>query len=258
MDEEDKLDTIVQQSLTNERNAESPRIEEEILESVFSNIVEDSNSSERMNLANYLSIETPEIVHCGHPPIESDNVGNLLDGIVATIIENSNRIWRRTDRDDRMAHTHDIETIIEYIAYCKNIRDSEIETRKVFERETSNENIVNIVTRLDKTRPDNNQMTRSTTSSKHSKMYKLESNPDPEPLSSDSLESSSLDSRARKKKRTKKKKCRKHQKDDSSEPSLSNDSDYSDDSHYTRKRHKNKKFGKRIRSEYAQLSGKNC
>ena len=76
-----------------------------------------------MNLANSLSIETPKLVHFGHPPIETENVGNLLDGIVATRIENSDRIWRRTDRDDRMAHTHYIETISEEIAYRKHIRD---------------------------------------------------------------------------------------------------------------------------------------
>ena len=100
------------------------------------------------------------------------NVGNRLDSIVTTRIEDSNRIWRRTARDDRMAHTHDnIETISEKIAYCKHIRDSEFETREVLERETSNKNIENIGTRLDKTRLDENQMTRSIDSSKHSEKH---------------------------------------------------------------------------------------
>ena len=120
----DKLDTIVQQSPTNERNTASPRIEEKSLESVLSKIFEDSNLSERANLANSFSIDTPKLVHFGHPPIEKKNLGNLLDGIITTRIENSNEIWRRTDRDDRMAHTHDIETISKKIAYRKHIRDS--------------------------------------------------------------------------------------------------------------------------------------
>ena len=98
---------------------------------------------------------------------------------------------------------------------------------------------------LDKTRLDNNQMTRSTDSSKRSKTYKLGSNPDPEPSSSDSSESSSLDSRARGKKRTKKKKCRKHRKDELSDPSSSDDSASSDDSHHRRKRRKDKKHRKK-------------
>ena len=112
-----------------------------------------------MNLSNSSSIESPKLVHSGHPPMETDNVGNLIDGIANTRVENSNGIWRRTDRDNRMAHTHDIKTISENIAYRKHIRYSEFETRKVFERETSEENIENIVTRLDKTRLDNNQIT---------------------------------------------------------------------------------------------------
>ena len=58
-----------------------------------------------------------------------------------------------------MAHRHDIETISKKIAYRKHIRDLEFETKEVLERETSKENIENIVTRLDKTRLDNNQMT---------------------------------------------------------------------------------------------------
>ena len=117
------------------------RIEEEILESIFSKIVEESNSRELMNLTNSTSIDTPKLVHFGHPSIETENVGNLIDGIVTTRIDNSDGIWRRTARDERMAHTHDIETISEKIAHRKHIRDLEFETREVLEQETSNENI---------------------------------------------------------------------------------------------------------------------
>ena len=79
-----------------------------------------------MNLANYLSIETPKLVHFGHPSIETKNVGNLLDGIVATRIENSNGISRRTDREDRMAYTHNVETMSKTKAYRNHIKNSEI------------------------------------------------------------------------------------------------------------------------------------
>ena len=119
VDEAEKLDTIVQRSPTNERNTASPLIKEESIESIFFKISEKLNSSERMNLANSLIIDTPKLVHFGHPPIETDNVGNLLDGIVATRIKNSDGIWRRTDRDDRMAHTHYIENIGKKIALSK-------------------------------------------------------------------------------------------------------------------------------------------
>ena len=81
----------------------------------------------------------------------------------------------------------------EKLAYCKFIKDSEFETRKVFERE----NIKNIRTRLETNRQDENQMPRSVDSSKLSKKHKPGVNLDPEPSSSDSSESSASDSRAR-------------------------------------------------------------
>ena len=132
-----------------------------------------------------------------------------------------------------------------HTAYRNHINNSEIETRKVFEQETSiPENIqrtlpMNIVTRL-----DNNQLTGSTDSSKHEETYEPEVNPDSEPSSSDSSETSPLDSRAKKYISKKNIKRRKHRKDDSSDPSSRHDSDSSDDSHYRRKRRNNKKHRK--------------
>ena len=62
--------------------------------------------------------------------METDNVGNQIDSIIVTRIEDPDRIWRRTARGDRMAHTHDYsETIGKNIAYRKHIRDLEFETR---------------------------------------------------------------------------------------------------------------------------------
>ena len=69
-------------------SALSTSIEEDSLESIFSKIVDESNSSEQMNLANSASIEIPKLVHFGHPPVETENVGNLINGISATRIEN--------------------------------------------------------------------------------------------------------------------------------------------------------------------------
>ena len=105
-----------------------------------------------MNLANSLIIETPKLVSFGNLSMQTDNVGHRIDGIVATRVVDPNRIWRSTDRDNRMARTHDnIETISKKLAYRKRIRDSEFETREVLERKTSNQNIENIRTQLDKT-----------------------------------------------------------------------------------------------------------
>ena len=92
---------------------------------IFPKIIKDLNSSERIKLANSLSIEPPKLLSFGHPPMETDNVGHRIDGIVATRVVDQNRIGRPTDRDNRMAPMHDdIETISEKLAYRKHIRYS--------------------------------------------------------------------------------------------------------------------------------------
>ena len=129
-------------------------------------IVKESNSSERMNLANSLGVHTPKIVSFRHPPMQTDNVGHRRDGSVDTRVVDQDGIWRPTDRDVITTPTHGkIETISEKLAYSKFIKDSEIETRELFERE----NIENIGTQLETTRLNDYQMTRSVDSSKRSK-----------------------------------------------------------------------------------------
>ena len=96
--EADKFDTAVQKSSTDERNTESSRIEEGSLESICPKIIKESNSSERINLANSLSIETPKLVSFGHPPMQTYNVGHPIDGIFVTRVVDQNRICGSTDR----------------------------------------------------------------------------------------------------------------------------------------------------------------
>ena len=124
------------------------RIEEGSPKRIFTEIVEESNSRERMNLANTLGVHTPNLVSFRHPSMQTDNVGHRSNGSVSTRVVDQDRIWRPKDRDFRTTPTHgEIETISEKLAYCKFIKDSEIETREVFERE----NIENIGTRLETT-----------------------------------------------------------------------------------------------------------
>ena len=48
----------------------------------------------------------------------------------------------RTERNDRLGYTHDFKTISKTTAYRNHIKNSELETREVFEQETlSPENI---------------------------------------------------------------------------------------------------------------------
>ena len=79
------------------------------------------------------------------------------------------------------------ETKSEKLAYRKYIKDSEFETRKVFEQENIEErkNIKNIETLLRMTWLDDKQMTWSENSSTHSKKHGPKVNLDPDPSSSD-------------------------------------------------------------------------
>ena len=72
----DKLGTAVQQSLTDKRNTAPSQIEEGSPKSIFTEIVEESNSSKQMNLANSLGVHTPKLVSFRHPPMQTDNVGH--------------------------------------------------------------------------------------------------------------------------------------------------------------------------------------
>ena len=88
-----------------------------------------------MNLANSVLVRTPKLVSFRHPPMQIDNVGNLIDSIASTRVLDQDRIWRPTYSNIRTTTTHgEIETIIEKLAYHKFIKDSEFETREVFER----------------------------------------------------------------------------------------------------------------------------
>ena len=85
--------------------------------------------------------------------MQTDNVGDRRDGGVATRVADQDGIWRPTDSNIRTAPTHgDVELINEKLAYRKFIKDSEFETREVFERENSMlKNIENVGTRLETT-----------------------------------------------------------------------------------------------------------
>ena len=80
--------------------------------------------------------------------MQTDNVGHRSDGSVATRVVYQERIGRPTYRDVNTAPTHgDVKTMSEKLAYRKFIKDSEYETRELFERG----NIENIGTRLETT-----------------------------------------------------------------------------------------------------------
>ena len=80
----DKLDTAVQRSSSNKWNAAPLWIVEGSPKSIYPKIVEKYDSSERMNLANSLGVQTPKLVLLRIPPMQTDNVGDRRDEGVAT------------------------------------------------------------------------------------------------------------------------------------------------------------------------------
>ena len=96
--EADKPDATVEHSSADEWDTASLRIEESTQESVFHKFVKQLDSSERMNLANSLSVHTPELVSFRHPPMQTDNVGERISGGIATRIANK---WDLEDHAQR-------------------------------------------------------------------------------------------------------------------------------------------------------------
>ena len=72
--EADKLDAAVQRSSFDEWNTASSRIEESTPKIIFQQVIKQLDSSDRMNLRNSLSVQTPYLVSFRHPTIQTDNV----------------------------------------------------------------------------------------------------------------------------------------------------------------------------------------
>ena len=133
--EADKIDVGVQRSLSDEWNTESSQIVEGSPESIFRKVIKKFDSSERMNLANSQSVQTPELILIRHTPMQTRNVGERSSGGAATRIANQDGVWRPTLSDNKAVAIHGkSEMISEKLAYRKFIKNSEFETREVFEQ----------------------------------------------------------------------------------------------------------------------------
>ena len=80
-----------------------------------------------MNLANSLSVHTPELVLLRHTIMQTDNVGKQRSGDAATRIANQDGIWRPTLSDIKAAAIHgESETISEKLALKKTTQENRI------------------------------------------------------------------------------------------------------------------------------------
>ena len=119
-------------SSTNEGNTASSQIEESTPKSIFRKGIKKLDSSDCMNLANSLRVQTPDLVSFRDPTIQTDNVLDWRSGGVATRIVNKDRIWEPKTSNIGTAATHDeIKNISEKLVYRKYIKDSDFETSKV-------------------------------------------------------------------------------------------------------------------------------
>ena len=128
------FDTHVHRSATQERNMDSLCIEGVGVKIIPSEIVMDFESSVQVNLANYVLIERPKFKNLGHPAVETTDIRNI-DFAPSTRTKSSSGTRRDNFRDGRLGYMHDFETMSETTAYRNHIKNSEFETREVFERE---------------------------------------------------------------------------------------------------------------------------
>ena len=124
------------------------------MKSIFPELLKEPDSSVRVNLMNSVLSESPKSIRLGHPTVNIADIRNI-DFVTSTRAKNLNGLRRGTEMRDRMGKRRDFETMSETTAYRNHIKNSEFETREVFERETwSPENIqrelpTELVTRLD-------------------------------------------------------------------------------------------------------------
>ena len=134
-DNVEEFDSIVHSSTTEERNLESSQIKEVGVKSIFSEIGKDPDPSVRVNLTKSVLSESPKLITLGHPTVETADIRNL-DFVTATRAKNLNGLRRGRERDDTLRKRHDFEIMSETTAYPNHIKNSIIETREAFERET--------------------------------------------------------------------------------------------------------------------------
>ena len=131
----EKLDTTVDGLRTNERNTESSGIIESAPESVFVKEGEQFDSSGRMNFANSVPVESPDLLSFRDPPVETHNITDSGTGSVAASIADKDRIWRVGPSDIGTAATHaDLKNINEKLAFREYLNELDFETIQILQQ----------------------------------------------------------------------------------------------------------------------------
>ena len=120
----EKLDTTVEGLTTNKRNMESTDIFEDAAESLNVKISKQFDSSVRVNFANSIPVESPDLVPFRDPPVQTYNITDGGTGGVTTSIADKDGIGRAGPSDIRVAATHAKEKYFAAkLAYRKFLND---------------------------------------------------------------------------------------------------------------------------------------
>ena len=131
------LETFVHRFATQERNSNFSCIEKYGVKSVLDEIVPDLDPIKQVNLPNFFLSESPEFKNIGLLVVDETDTRNL--NFVSSTRPNSLSGKRKDNvSTSRMGYTYDFETMSKTTAYSNHIKNSEFETRQVFERETEN------------------------------------------------------------------------------------------------------------------------
>ena len=143
-----KLDTTVDRLTTNKRKTESSGIFEVAAESVFGKKSEQFDSSGRVNFANSVPVESPDLVYFRDPPVQTHNITDGRAGGVTTRIADKDGIWRAGPSDIRMAATRaNSKDFNAKLAFRNYLNDLDLEKIQMLERDKrARENIENNLT----------------------------------------------------------------------------------------------------------------
>ena len=126
-------------------------------------IVADLDPSIWVNLVNFIISESPKFINIGLPTFDATGKPNIAFAPY-TRAKSLNGMQKENFKADWLGYTHDFERVIETTAYSNHIKNSELETSEVFERETEN---IPLTRQTDSMTPlHGNPLTRSTDSSK--------------------------------------------------------------------------------------------
>ena len=148
----EKLDTTVDGLTANKRNMESTDIFEGAAESLNFKNIKKFDSSGRVNFANSIPVETPDLIPFRDPPVQTYNVTDGMTAGVTTRIADTDGIWRAGPSNVRVAALHASDKdYAAKLAYRKFLNDLDLETIQMLERDKrARENVEINLTRTDR------------------------------------------------------------------------------------------------------------